>query len=115
MPRLAGDGIHQSLTRVARRSGASGGHRQQRHIPAQQLEFATAVGAAVQMGFERNQFVALQRAQRVQREIFRELFVYAHATTALRSASNPARILVLMVPSGSPVLAAISVWVKPSK
>ena len=39
----------------------------------------------------------------VQRQIIRELFVHAHAANTFRSDTNPVRILVLMVPSGSPV------------
>src|SRR5438552_16950445 len=67
------------------------------------------------MFFDRQTFRAIQRAERVQREIIRELFVQVHGLKALRRVTRPARMRVFIVPRGTRVFAAISVWVSPSK
>src|SRR5947209_3322921 len=83
-------------------------HHQRRHVSTQLLQFAVAGGALLQMPFQRDSLLALQYPQGIECEVLRELFVYIHAK-ALRRLSNPARMRVFTVPSGSPVLAEISV------
>jgi hypothetical protein len=61
------------------------------------------------MFFKRDLLAAFEAAQRVERQVFRELFVHAHlVSTALRNCNKPVRIRVLIVPSGSPVFCDIS-------
>ena len=62
-----------------------------------------------QMSLDRRALLAIERSQRVKRQVFRELFVYAHAANTFRKDSNPLRILVFIVPNGSPVFSAISI------
>ena len=72
------------------------------------VTFAPASGTPVQMLFKRLAFGAVERSERVERQVFPELFVHAHAANTFRNEIRPARILVLTVPSGSPVFSAIS-------
>jgi len=76
---------------------------------AKLFEFAATRGAAGKMRFERGLFFAFQAAQRVEREVFCELFVHTHViSTALRNIISPVRMRVFIVPSGSPVFCEIS-------
>src|SRR5882672_3690251 len=113
--RFLRNGLQQSFTRTPRRRRSRRRKCEQSHIPSQPLQLAAAGRALCQVPLERDTFVTLQRSERQQCEIVGELFVQAHVSNTLRSACNPVRIRVLIVPSGSPVLAAISVWVSPSK
>src|SRR5262249_2831744 len=105
---------HQPLSRALRRLWTHRGESQQRGIGAQRLQFPTAVGARRQMHLQIGAGFSIERADSVQRQVFRELVMVLHAN-AFRTANNAERILVFTVPSGSPVFAAISVWVMPSK
>src|SRR4029077_4693841 len=113
--RFTSNCIQQSLASSHGRLGTANGHRHERHVSAQLLEFASAPGASLQMLFQQRPLLARQATQSEECEVLVELFVFAHGLKALRKASSPARMRVFMVPSGSPVLAAISVWVNPSK
>ena len=106
--RLVGNSGHQPLPGTRGRLGSSGRQREQAEVAAQLFYFAAAGGASVQMLFERMALRAVERSERVERQVFRELFVHGHTASTFRNASNPARILVLIVPSGSPVFPAIS-------
>jgi hypothetical protein len=73
------------------------------------FEFAAAGGTRVKVLLEGGAFASFQRAQRVQGQVFRELFVHAHRdSTTLRNCTSPFRMRVFTVPNGSPVFAAIS-------
>src|SRR5205807_3315912 len=74
-----------------------------------------AVSTILQVLFEFNLLIAFERSQGIECEVFGESAVHTHGFKAFRKASRPARMRVLIVPSGSPVLVAISVWVRPSK
>src|SRR5215470_1827896 len=67
------------------------------------------------MLFQHHLLGKIQRTERVQRQVIRELFVHAHAANTFLKTSSPVRILVFIVPNGSPVFSAISLWLSPSK
>src|SRR5439155_24961046 len=113
--RFASDGIHQTLPCPPRRSRTSRRKRHQGHVPPDCFQLAPARGTLRQMILHRKSLVTLQPTQGVECEILRELFVYVHATNVLRNASRPLRMRVVIVTSGSPVFAAISPCVNPSK
>ena len=84
------------------------------------LEFTATFRTLLQVRLEALPLARVQRAQRVEHHVFRELFVRIHERSPcsdrrLRSCNNALRMRVFTVPSGSPVLAAISEWVIPSK
>src|SRR5579859_826919 len=113
--RFRGNGAQQALARPCRRLRARGRKRQQRHIRAQGFQFTTAIAAGAQVRLQRGQSLrVIERAHGVERQGLSVLWMHAHANTFLR-ASKPVRMRVLTVPSGSPVLPAISECVMPSK
>ena len=94
---------------------AAGAEGEQGRVSAQLLEVAAARSAVTQVLLERKTLFTLERIHCVESEIVGELFVCAHAITALRKANSAVRMRVLIVPSGSPVFFAISVCVIPWK
>src|SRR6185503_19686509 len=92
-----------------------GGKRQKGHIATQSFKFATTFSASAQMLAKLSQLaIVIERVHHVERKGISVLCVVLHENAFL-SASSPERIRVFTVPSGSPVLLAISVCVKPSK
>src|SRR5579883_3097220 len=103
-----------SRWRTLRRLGTGAGSGHQRHVAAELLEFEATGGAALEVLLDGGAVVSLERAQGEKGEVLGELFVRAHPSSAFRKAIRAARMRVLIVPSGSPVLDAISVCVSPS-
>src|SRR5215472_2858705 len=113
--RLCGNRLEQPLPYPVGRFGPYSRQGQQRRIGAQRFQFTAALAAGAQVRLKLCPLLlAIERTQGVERQRFRELWMPVHANAFLK-ASNPVRMRVLMVPSGSPVLPAISVCVMPSK
>ena len=83
--------------------------------PLRFSDLVRAIVARREMRFERLEVFALENAERVEVEIFLASWMSAHGCNFFFSDSTAERRRVFTVPNGSPVRAAISLCVKPSK
>ncbi len=67
------------------------------------------------MTVQRFRFLARQRAHCIKREVIPILIVRRHVASSFRRKCKPSRMRDFTVPSGSPIRAAISTCVKPSR
>src|SRR5262249_39385331 len=104
----------EPLAGALRRPWPRGRECQQGQVAAQRFKLAAAFLARSQMRLQFRTRIVLECAHGVERQVFRELCVVRHENAFL-NASNAERMRVFTVPSGSPVLPAISVCVMPSK
>src|SRR5271156_4959837 len=106
---------HQTLFNTGRRRDRRRREREQRDTSARFRELFGARCARRHVRFERSFLFALQNAEGVEVEIFRPSWMPVHGDKVRFKLSTAVRIRVFTVPSGSPVLVAISLCVKPSK
>src|SRR6202035_2325116 len=84
--------------------------------PAARLrQLICALGARGHVRFDRSLLFAFQHAEGVKVEVFRPSWMSVHDNKFRFKLSTAVRIRVFTVPSGSPVLLAISLCVNPSK
>src|ERR1700689_3315663 len=106
---------HQPLFNTGRRCDRRRREREQRDTSACFRELFGARRARGHVRFERSFLFALQNAEGVEVEIFRPSWMPVHGDKVRFKLSTAVRIRVFTVPSGSPVLVAISLCVNPSK
>src|SRR6202167_4874618 len=106
---------HQTLFNSGRRLDAGSREREQRDTSARFREFFGARRARGHVRFARSFLFALQNAEGVEVEVFRPSWMPVHGDKVRFKLSTAVRIRVFTVPSGSPVLVAISLCVNPSK
>src|SRR5437764_11221654 len=105
----------QALARALRRSWANGGKSEHCHIGINLAKFAPACLAILEMATHLRSLLLRQLAHREEHQIVDDLLMVSHAASTFRRLSRAARMRVLTVPSGSPLLLEISEWVSPSK
>src|SRR5581483_10399504 len=111
--RLGPDCLKQPLTRTLWRGRPHAGQRQHGHLRVDLFQLTPALRAIFQVLAKFRGIGGRQLVQSVERQIVCKLPMISHAASPFLSAARAARIRVLIVPSGSPVLAAISEWVSP--
>src|SRR6185312_12781114 len=105
--------IEQTLTRALRWSGPYARERQHRQLRINFVELAPALRTFVKVPAELCSVVFRKLVQRIEHQVVCELALISHAASTFLSDISALRIRVFTVPSGSPVLAAISEWVRP--
>src|ERR1700689_582536 len=106
---------HQPLFNTGRRCDRRRREREQRDTSACFREFFGARRARGHVRFECSFLFTLQNAEGVEVEVFRPSWMPVHGDKVRFKLSTAVRIRVFTVPSGSPVLVAISLCVNPSK
>src|ERR1700722_5267961 len=109
------DLAHQSFADGGRRLHAGRRESKQSYPPARFRELIRAVGTRGHARFERSFLFAFQNAEGVKVEVFRPSWMSVHDNKFRFKLSTALRMRVFTVPSGSPVLLAISLCVNPSK
>src|SRR5580700_1631340 len=106
---------HQPLSHRRRRLHAGSRECQQPNSSARFRQSRSALRARRHVRFDRSLLFAFQNAEGVKVEVFRPSWMSVHDNKFRFKLSTAVRIRVFTVPSGSPVLLAISLWVNPSK
>ena len=114
--RLFGDLAHEALAGGGRGRDYVGGHGVGDEVALQLGDLAAAevAGLCVHLGL--THAVLGQKLEREEDEVvFRDVIADGHASSSFLRLNSALRIRVFTVPSGSPVISAISEWVSPSK